>query len=42
MLPVEKNKHLTKGGKLAACGPYVDCHIVFSGPRKHSGKYFNL
>jgi len=30
------------GGQIAARGPYVTRHSVFSGPQKHSGKSSNL
>jgi len=29
-----------RGGQIAARGPHVTRHSVFSGPRKHSGKIF--
>jgi len=29
-----------KGGQIAARGPHVARHSVFSGPRKRSGKIF--
>jgi len=29
-----------RGGQLAARGPHVARHSIFSGPRKHSGNIF--